>query len=134
MAAGKLMGAGVLMLLAACGADAPSEPDSGPTTRHFEPELGQVEQWVDAMSATAATPMSTPNHSVAPVSEMIGHLERRLEAQPNDLKGWTLLAQSFAFIGQIDNARAAAARAVELGASASEIEQQIQAAFSDHQR
>jgi len=68
--------------------------------------------------------------SVAPVSRMIAGLESRLTRTPDDLKGWTLLAQSYAFTGQMHDAQAAGDRAIELGANADEVHQKILEAHS----
>jgi cytochrome c-type biogenesis protein CcmH/NrfG len=42
-------------------------------------------------------------------------LEARLEVEPNDAEGWTLLAQSYAFTSNEEAVERAVRRAVELG-------------------
>jgi cytochrome c-type biogenesis protein CcmH len=52
---------------------------------------------------------------IAPVSSLVGGLEQRLAAQPNDADGWALLAQSYAFMGDAAAANGAIKKAVALG-------------------
>jgi hypothetical protein len=52
---------------------------------------------------------------VAPVSSLVGGLEKRLAAQPGDVEGWALLAQSYAFMGDAAAADGALKKAVALG-------------------
>ena len=51
----------------------------------------------------------------APVSSLVGGLEQRLAAQPNDADGWALLAQSYAFMGDAVAADGAIKKAAALG-------------------
>jgi cytochrome c-type biogenesis protein CcmH/NrfG len=64
---------------------------------------------------TAAAGEGTAPTQVAPVSSLVGGLEQRLAAQPNDVQGWALLAQSYAFMGDATAAEAAIKKAVALG-------------------
>jgi cytochrome c-type biogenesis protein CcmH/NrfG len=52
---------------------------------------------------------------VASVGSMIGGLEARLAAEPNDANGWVLLAQSYAYTADAEGAERAIRHAVELG-------------------
>src|SRR5215471_2007988 len=57
-----------------------------------------------ASSSRAAVSMAPSNDGSTPtqaasVSSLVGGLEQRLAAQPNDVDGWALLAQSYAFMG-----------------------------------
>jgi cytochrome c-type biogenesis protein CcmH/NrfG len=63
-----------------------------------------------APSNDGSTPMQA-----APISSLLGGLEQRLAAQPNDVDGWALLAQSYAFMGDGAAADAAVKKAVALG-------------------
>lgn len=65
------------------------------------------------------------NTSVPPVEHMIGGLEARLLSAPNDLKGWSLLAQAYAHVGRMREARDAVDRAVALGANRERLESRI---------
>jgi cytochrome c-type biogenesis protein CcmH/NrfG len=72
-----------------------------------------------ATGARAAEPGSPADGSapvqVAPVSSLVGGLEQRLAAQPDDVNGWALLAQSYAFMGDATAADGAVKKAVALG-------------------
>jgi cytochrome c-type biogenesis protein CcmH len=59
---------------------------------------------------------------------MVDGLRARLEQSPDDPKGWALLAQSYAFMGDREGAEAALARAVALGMNEPELRQRIEAA------
>jgi hypothetical protein len=52
----------------------------------------------------------------APVESLIGGLETRLQANPNDAGGWSLLAQSYAYMADEAAVENAVRRAVALGA------------------
>jgi cytochrome c-type biogenesis protein CcmH len=51
----------------------------------------------------------------ATVESLVGGLEARLAAQPNDAEGWALLAQSYAFTSNEEAVERAVRRAVALG-------------------
>ena len=51
----------------------------------------------------------------APVPSLVGGLEQRLAARPDDVDGWALLAQSYAFMGDAVAADGAIKKAVALG-------------------
>jgi len=110
-------------LVAACGkgvADA-GEPAG-------DSEAAVVKDWLDtsATPSPAAQPSAAaPIQSAPPVDDLVGPLEMRLAANPDDVKGWRLLAQSYAFVGRMDDARVAAEKAVALGADAASLEAQI---------
>ena len=73
----------------------------------------------------AATP---PGVQVAPVESLIGGLEARLAAQPDDAKGWALLAQSYAFTANEEAVERAVRRAVELGIDEQSLRERVQGA------
>lgn len=50
-----------------------------------------------------------------PVDQMVERLRQRLEREPDDVKGWVLLGRSYEYMGQDAEARAAFARARDLG-------------------
>lgn len=58
--------------------------------------------------------MADGNQSVASVDDMVGRLEARLEANPQDVEGWRMLGWSHFRVGNLDGARVAYAAAVEL--------------------
>ncbi|MFQ5451357.1 MAG: tetratricopeptide repeat protein [Nitrospinaceae bacterium] len=49
-----------------------------------------------------------------PLDQLTRGLAKKLETRPNDLKGWTLLARSYATLGQSDKADEAFHKAIEL--------------------
>jgi len=59
---------------------------------------------------------------------MVDGLRARLEESPNDPKGWALLAQSYAFMGNQKGVEEALARAVALGMNEEDLRQRVQAA------
>lgn len=73
----------------------------------------------------AATPKGV---QAAPVESLIGGLETRLAAQPNDAGGWALLAQSYAHIANEEASEHALRRAVELGADETALRERVEAA------
>lgn len=114
---------GVLLcaLLAAC------ESSSGDRSVAAA-QTGPARAWLDGV---AENKPASANYDLAPVSEMIIGLQRRLEDQPDDLKGWQLLAQSYAYTGDMQNARSAAERAVQLGADEATMSTAILSAHTD---
>jgi len=65
-------------------------------------------------SSTAST-MSSGDMQLAPVESMLSGLEQRLQQQPDDGKGWLLLAKSYRHLGRMDDARDAYKNAEALG-------------------
>ena len=69
-------------------------------------------------SAAAPTPAvlpAAPGVQAAPVESLVGGLEARLAADPNDAEGWALLAQSYAFTSNEEAVERAVQSAVALG-------------------
>jgi hypothetical protein len=62
---------------------------------------------------------------VASVESLIGGLEARLAANPNDANGWALLAQSYAFMGDDARLEGAVKRAVEHGVDEQMLRQRV---------
>jgi len=75
--------------------------------------------------STLRSPTPPAPTSVAPVGDLITGLEQRLANQPDDAKGWALLAQSYAFVANTHGAEVALARAVELGFDESDLRNRI---------
>ena len=75
-----------------------------------------------AQSAPAAAGSTGP---VASVESLVGRLEARLAAQPNDANGWALLAQSYAYTADDAALERAVKRAVELGVEESSLRERI---------
>jgi hypothetical protein len=73
-------------------------------------------------------PPASPGNGAAPVDSvdsMIVGLERRLEREPDDAKGWALLAQSYAFLGRQGDAETAMAKAVARGFGEADLRQRV---------
>ncbi len=68
---------------------------------------------VGAAKVTAAEPATAPK--IASIEQLLNGLKARLEAKPNDVKGWVLLAQSYNHLGYRDEADNAAEKARGLG-------------------
>jgi cytochrome c-type biogenesis protein CcmH/NrfG len=86
-------------------------------------------------AAAVAEPRAAPTEAAdesavaaAPVASLIGGLESRLAAEPADEKGWVLLAQSYAFVGDADATERALQRAVALGADEQMLRERVNAA------
>ena len=92
-------------------------------------EIAAVQSWLADTSQTNAvepTVRTLPaDTSAPPVEDMIAGLEARLLASPNDLKGWSLLAQAYAHVGRMGDARNAIDRAVALGAHRERLETRV---------
>ena len=73
----------------------------------------QTANWT-AAAAGPATSQGSGNKA-ASVTSLVGGLEARLANDPNDAKGWLLLAKSHDHLGNRDAAWAAYTRARELG-------------------
>ena len=91
-------------------------------------QTGPARAWLDGVADKNVAP---DTYDLAPVSEMVVGLQRRLEDQPNDVKGWKLLAQSYAYTGDMQNAQNAADRAIELGADETTMSTAIMSAHTD---
>ncbi len=119
--------------LAGCGqSDRAPDPVVASSDDALDPLM---QDWLAATSDNEPVAMNsaaTPSTSVAPVGDLLSGLEARLEANPDDVSGWRLLAQSYAHVGRWEDAQAAAARAVELGADAEELQAAILAAHTSN--
>ena len=62
------------------------------------------------------TQEASAEHSITPeqIEAMVGRLAKRLESQPDDAEGWTMMARSYTSLRRYDDARAAYARAAKL--------------------
>jgi cytochrome c-type biogenesis protein CcmH len=78
------------------------------------PSSGRAEPTTGAAAVTSPVDGASPTQ-VAPVSSLVAGLEQRLAAQPDDVNGWALLAQSYAFMGDAAAADGAVKKAVALG-------------------
>ena len=68
-------------------------------------------------SSTIALAQSSSSMNLDSVDNMVGGLEDRLRDNPDDGKGWLLLAKSYRHMGRMDEARDAYRKAEVLGVS-----------------
>ena len=76
--------------------------------------------WPDTRSIATVTggagaSAASSETRIAPVESLVAGLEDRLAKEPNDAKGWALLAQSYSFTGNAAGAEDAVKKAVALG-------------------
>lgn len=67
----------------------------------------------------------TAGNSVAPVDELTDRLAARLQTSPDDPSGWLLLAQSYAHLQKLEQAREAYSKALHYGASNTELAKRL---------
>ena len=116
----SVMALAVLLLgLAGCSRHAGSADTQATNNPHAALAWPQV---------AGAAEVSPPGR-VGPVSSMLEGLLARLEANPDDPKGWSLLAQSYAFVGDAAAAEQAITRAVRLGVDEADLRRRVQAAM-----
>lgn len=92
------------------------------------PGLNSTTSAQPGQSGATATPAAPQR--VAPVSTLVQGLRARLEATPEDPKGWALLAQSYAFVGDSEAAEEALGRAVALGFDEADLRERVRMAVS----
>lgn len=98
-------------------------------------EQGPVATGLSAGYMDFAAPSSTNERLTAQsnsqglpsVPAMIQQLESRLEAAPADARGWSLLAKSYAYIGNDNGVEEAITNAVRLGAEENFLRSQVTA-------
>ncbi len=94
-------------------------------------EQATVDRWLGERRELATEASPAPDRAALPVEQLLSGLEQRLEQTPADRAGWSLLAQTYAFLGRMDAAHDAAARAVELGADADQLQRRLVAAHTE---
>lgn len=78
-----------------------------------------------APTVVQSTDDAANKQKLASVDRLLAGLEERLRQQPDDGKGWLLLAKSYDHVGRREKSLAAYARARELGADDIEFAKQI---------
>jgi hypothetical protein len=78
-----------------------------------------------APAAVTTQPQPTAGVQAAPVDSLVGGLEARLAAEPNDAEGWALLAQSYAFTSNEEAVERAVQRAVALGFDEGQLRERV---------
>ncbi len=84
---------------------------------------GQPDRPLAEREAPAPETQGLSEDQSAQVNDMVARLEKRLQAQPDDLDGWILLGRSQAAVGDFDSAAKALRRAVAL--SGDDVELQV---------
>ena len=121
-----LVGA-ALYLVSACNSGVSTEDSAA---LFADEDVARVHAWASPPpKSVAEAPKQT--ESLDSVSTLLTGLEARLREAPNDLKGWSLLAQSYAFVGRMEEAYSAIDRAVALGADRVPLERRVRAAHGD---
>jgi hypothetical protein len=94
----------------------PAAPEQTSASLSFE-SIAWQELKRNPLTTTGPTPPPRTSSTIEapPVASLIDGLESRLLHEPDDAKGWALLAQSYAFIGNERAAERALGRALELG-------------------
>ena len=87
---------------------------------------------LSGMSGSQAQVVSS-GQGVAPVPDLLGGLQARLEAEPDDPKGWALLAQSHAFVGNNQSAEEAIGQAVARGFDEADLRERVSLASRSQQ-
>ncbi len=77
------------------------------------PGMSAVHPTTDQTAASTAG--SNDDKTIGSVASMLDGLETRLKEDPDDADSWLLLAKSHEYLGQINDAKAAYAKAKELG-------------------
>ena len=114
-----------LLGLTACTPDS----ETVDTDVHAEDdELAIVREWATDEGPAPSSAMTAEPANVPPVEDMIAGLESRLASNPSDVEGWSLLAQSYAYVGRMGDAREAVDRAVQLGAERAALEERVRRA------
>jgi cytochrome c-type biogenesis protein CcmH len=78
-----------------------------------------------ASRAMTATAPRSDKRQAASVTDLLAGLERRLQEDPEDAKGWLLLARSYDHVGRHEDAATAYAKAAGLGLSDDALEARL---------
>ena len=79
----------------------------------------------EAAAVTSGVASAGETTKAASINELLTGLEKRLEENPDDAKGWLLLAKSYDHLGRPGDAAAAYGRASALGVSDSGLEARL---------
>lgn len=88
-----------------------------------------VQSHASSSAATTTPNMQSAgnNQKAGSIASLLSGLETRLEENPQDGKGWLLLAQSYEVLGRLDEAASAYDKATALGASNDELAARLSA-------
>jgi hypothetical protein len=102
-----------------------AEAESAPVARSGESLAWPIKEPALTLPPLSSSGTGTAVHA-APVDSLIGGLEKRLAAEPDDSAGWALLAQSYAFVANREGAETAVQRAVALGVDEATLRERVQ--------
>ncbi len=94
-------------------------------------EKDTVGRWLSAQKNESVAAPESRAGTAPPVEELLARLEERLQKSDADRSGWILLAQTYAYLGRMDDARMAADKAVALGADSASLQQKLLAAHTE---
>ena len=90
------------------------------------PELGNIQATSSSTGAnTRSVQPSGQSDKVGSVTSLLSGLKARLAENPDDAKGWLLLAQSYDHLGRTADAKNAYAKAAALGMTDSDLEARL---------
>lgn len=94
-------------------------------------EHDTVSRWLGMQKDESRLSVKSPARTAPPIEQLLARLEERLRISAGDRSGWTLLAQTYAYLGRMEDARAAADKAVALGADSTSLQQMLLAAHTE---
>jgi cytochrome c-type biogenesis protein CcmH len=89
------------------------------------PDVASTERAQDASNPAVPRPSTNEGNKAASVNDLLEGLVQRLEDNPDDGKGWLLLAKSYDHVGRSEDAAAAYDKASALGVSDSDLEARL---------
>ena len=89
------------------------------------PDVASAVRKQDASNPVMQQPPSSEENKAASVNDLLDGLVQRLEENPDDGKGWLLLARSYDHVGRSEDAAAAYDKASALGVSDSDLEARL---------
>jgi cytochrome c-type biogenesis protein CcmH/NrfG len=112
-----------ILLFASSGADAGDQLSAD--------ERATISRWLALERAEDTPPRNVlAARPAPPIDQLLAGLEKRQQDTPGDQAGWMLLAQTYAWLGRMQEARAAADTAVDLGADGELLEGKLVAAHT----
>jgi tetratricopeptide (TPR) repeat protein len=123
----------VFVLIAGIGAATTYLAKPPDTTRaehssSHDETLARLKDYTHSIGTEAPAPAATPSKSLPDVNTMIERLSARLEASPDDAKGWRMLGWSYFHTERYKEAVVAYARAVALDANSAELKLEFEQA------
>jgi len=116
----------VFLLIAGIGAATtyltnPLDATRAAHSKSHDETLARLKDYTRSIGTEAPAPVATPDKILPDVNTMIERLAARLEASPEDAKGWRMLGWSYYHTERYKRAVTAYARAVELDPNSAEL-------------